>query len=227
MRDRYEIVATKNMKWKNYNPAVAEAMQEMGIDSIGLLYEQITDFLGSDCESKDFKSQISYASLRQTLIGQNNPYSEDQDEQIKYTPSALAIAAFFKKSVEDLFGEIPEEDVRIQVGGRIKKIPREEAIVPLRDHFGNYSGADQMLKEKEFIASMERALGSLKPKEKSTIEFLFGFGGDIMQHPCIANELGVTPNRISQIKKRAIEKLKHPSVSRHLRPYYYENPEIL
>ncbi len=236
MKDRGRKIAAKNMKWENYSSAVTEAMREKGIASIGLLFEQIIEFLNSDDQGSDvFESQISYDNLRKTLMGEMHPYSKGADDGTEYTSVSLAIAAFFKKPVEDLFGEIPEEDIWIQVGSKIKAIPMKGSIVPLSESFHGSSRADEMLEKNEFIAVVERGLLSKLPRETDqldrkrmvkVIKSRFGFDGPALTLEETAVHHGVVRGRIRQIEVKALRRLRNVSVARDLWPYYYDSPEV-
>lgn len=217
------------MKWESYIPAVAEAMQEKGIASIGLLFEQVMKFLDSeDRGSEAFEVQIMYGNLRDTLMGKTLPYNKCDDNQAEYTPVALAVAAFFKRPVEDLFGEIPDEDVWIQVGNKKKVIPRAESVIPMSRHFHDVSRTDQVLEKREFMTVVEDGLLSKLPRETdqlnrdrmvTIIKSRFGFGGPALTFDEAAAYHGITRERIRQIEAKALRRLRHPSVSFNLRPF--------
>ena len=64
-----------------------------------------------------------------------------------------------------------------------------------------------------------KALSTLSEREAEVIRLYFGIDGESLTLEQIGDRLGFTRERIRQIKKRAILRLRHPSRSRALRPY--------
>jgi RNA polymerase primary sigma factor len=67
---------------------------------------------------------------------------------------------------------------------------------------------------------VERVLSTLTPRQARILCLRFGLRGE---HPHtlkeVATKFGLTPERIRQIERKALRRLRHPSRSRHLRPY--------
>jgi RNA polymerase primary sigma factor len=75
--------------------------------------------------------------------------------------------------------------------------------------------ANQLLKEQ-----LDDILGLLPAKERRVIELRFGLGdGRSRTLDEVGQEFGVTRERIRQIQKKALGKLRHPSQSRKLKDY--------
>jgi len=67
---------------------------------------------------------------------------------------------------------------------------------------------------------LSKALESLTPRERRIIELRFGLGNeDSLTLAEVGTELGLTKERIRQIEKEALAKLRHPSHSRELVGY--------
>jgi RNA polymerase primary sigma factor len=67
---------------------------------------------------------------------------------------------------------------------------------------------------------VNRTLESLTPRERRVIELRFGLGNEYGRTLAEAGtELGLTKERIRQIEKEALTKLRHPSHSRELIGY--------
>ncbi len=65
-----------------------------------------------------------------------------------------------------------------------------------------------------------RTLGSLTPRERCVIELRFGLGNEYSRTLAeVGTELGLSKERIRQIEKEALAKLRHPSHSRELIGY--------
>ena len=79
--------------------------------------------------------------------------------------------------------------------------------------------------EEEATASLlkvklSRTLESLTPRERRIIELRFGLGGEYSRTlDEVGTELGLTRERIRQLEKEALAKLRHPSHSRELIGY--------
>ena len=69
-------------------------------------------------------------------------------------------------------------------------------------------------------AKLSRTLESLTPRERRIIELRFGLGNEYSRTLAeVGTELGLTKERIRQIEKEALAKLRHPSHSRELVGY--------
>ena len=69
-------------------------------------------------------------------------------------------------------------------------------------------------------AKLSRTLESLTPRERRIIELRFGLGNEYSRTlEEVGTELGLTKERIRQIEKEALAKLRHPSHSRELVGY--------
>jgi RNA polymerase primary sigma factor len=67
---------------------------------------------------------------------------------------------------------------------------------------------------------LSKTLGSLTPRERRIIELRFGLGNEYSRTlEEVGTELGLSKERIRQIEKEALAKLRHPSHSRELIGY--------
>jgi RNA polymerase primary sigma factor len=67
---------------------------------------------------------------------------------------------------------------------------------------------------------LNKTLGSLTPRERRVIELRFGLGNEYCRTLVeVGTELGLSKERIRQIEKAALAKLRHPSHSRELIEY--------
>ena len=79
--------------------------------------------------------------------------------------------------------------------------------------------ADKGLTSESLSTEIERALQILTPREREIIKSFFGIGCQEMTLEEIGERLDLTRERVSQIKEKAIRKLKKPSASKLLKSY--------
>jgi RNA polymerase primary sigma factor len=95
-------------------------------------------------------------------------------------------------------------------GSQLGDLIADQTIVQPEDE-----ATASLLREK-----LNRTLGSLTPRERRVIELRFGLGNEYGRTLAEAGtELGLTKERIRQIEKEALTKLRHPSHSRELIGY--------
>lgn len=79
---------------------------------------------------------------------------------------------------------------------------------------------DGMLIDESLKIEVERALATLTKREAEVVKLYFGLG---REHPLTLEEIGelfnLTRERVRQIKEKAIERLRHASRSKTLRPF--------
>lgn len=82
----------------------------------------------------------------------------------------------------------------------------------------NSSEADESLIQASISKELESVLNKLSPRESDVLRMLFGLGMPSMQIEEIANRLGVGSERIRQIQREAIEKIRinYSSILREL-----------
>ncbi|MBU1252366.1 MAG: RNA polymerase sigma factor RpoD/SigA [Nanoarchaeota archaeon] len=67
--------------------------------------------------------------------------------------------------------------------------------------------------------NIEQVISSLQEREQEVLKSYFGLDGEEETLEEIGNRLGVTRERIRQIRDKALEKLRHPSRAEKLSPY--------
>ncbi len=88
-----------------------------------------------------------------------------------------------------------------------ESIDIEETMTKVADHC--------WLKE-----SIAKVLDTLLPREKKVLEMRYGLkGGETMTYEQIGREFGVTRERVRQIERRALSKLRHPTRRKELTGY--------
>ncbi|MDE2874940.1 MAG: RNA polymerase sigma factor RpoD/SigA [Gemmatimonadota bacterium] len=81
-------------------------------------------------------------------------------------------------------------------------------------------GPDEPILEKALAEALEAALGTLHAREARVLRLYFGLGDeDPMSLEGIGSRLGVTRERVRQIKQQALKRLRHASRARVLKPF--------
>ncbi len=82
------------------------------------------------------------------------------------------------------------------------------------------TGPEQEAFEKALKNNVETALSSLKPREARILRLYYGLDGEeAMTLEEIGQQLGVTRERVRQIKERALARLRHVSRARSLESF--------
>ncbi len=79
--------------------------------------------------------------------------------------------------------------------------------------------ADKTLINESLSIEVDRALGTLTERERDIIKLFFGIGGQEMTLEEIGERFGLTRERVRQIKKKAIRRLRQQSRSKLLKSY--------
>jgi RNA polymerase primary sigma factor len=89
----------------------------------------------------------------------------------------------------------------------------------LADQFS--SGPDDETYERALSGTIEEALGTLKEREARVIRLYYGLedARDPMTLEEIGSLLGITRERVRQIKEKALARLRHASRARYLESY--------
>ena len=81
-------------------------------------------------------------------------------------------------------------------------------------------GPDEPILEKALTEALEAALSTLRAREAKVLRLYFGLGDeDPMSLERIGSRLGVTRERVRQIKQQALGRLRHASRARMLEPF--------
>jgi RNA polymerase primary sigma factor len=66
---------------------------------------------------------------------------------------------------------------------------------------------------------VERALSTLTARERDIVKYFFGIGVQDLTLEEIGNKMGLTRERVRQIKEKAIRRLRHRARSKLLKDY--------
>ena len=130
--------------------------------------------------------------------------------------------------------ELPAESVRGMMDASQHAIALERPVGDDGDsEFGDFiedqdtpspveSATQHLLQE-----TIEEVLSELTPRQSHILRLRFGLGGgDPHTLEEIANKFGLSRERIRQLEKEALRRLRHPRLAHNLRDYLSESPNI-
>lgn len=165
----------------------------------------------------------------------------EKTNTIRLPVHVIEMKSFFHKVTSELFEELDREPSAMEIAERsglpIEKVtmldqlscrPASlEATVGKREQrLGDFIEDNKTVSPLEEISQLElvdvtrRALASLSPREEGVLKSRFGIDGKPVQTlKTIGGRLGVSKERVRQIEKRAIQKLRHVSRSAELESF--------
>ena len=85
-------------------------------------------------------------------------------------------------------------------------------------------GIDEAMIKESLEIDMSFLLSTLKDRERDVLKMFFGIGGESeLDLNEIAEKVGLTRERVRQIKEKAVRRLRHRKISRKLIPYMGHN----
>lgn len=157
------------------------------------------------------KIGVSYPSLLELLTLKKKPV-DSRFGELEYTDTAKKIAEYFGQNVVALF---PTELYELPTPCSVVEVPLNYVRAFIDGCNPEAKAIDEERKEE-----INRSLKSLSPREEKVIRARFGI--DDGREKTLAETgamLNVTGGRANQIEQRALRKLRHPSLSRHLKPF--------
>ncbi|MCG8411141.1 MAG: RNA polymerase sigma factor RpoD/SigA [Bacteroidales bacterium] len=139
------------------------------------------------------------------------------EQQFDRTPTAEELAEYVdlpKDKVEDtlqLSGKPLSVDAPFSDG-------EEGSLLDVMEN-SDSPNADSSLLDESLAREVERTLSILPDKEKLVLKYYYGIGGKELSLEEIGFELGLTRERVRQIKEKAIRRLRHSSKNKLLKKY--------
>ena len=139
------------------------------------------------------------------------------EQQFDRTPTAQELAEFV---------ELPKDKVEdtLQLSGKPLSVDapfsdgEEGSLLDVMEN-ADSPNADSSLLNESLAKEVERTLSILPDKEKLVLKYYYGIGGKELSLEEIGFELGLTRERVRQIKEKAIRRLRHSSKNKLLKKY--------
>ena len=148
-------------------------------------------------------------------INKTYAFLEQAHERV---PSAEEIAKELDMTISDVKESMKNSGRHVSMDAPLVEGEDSNLYDVLRS--GESPNPDKELMHESLRTEIERALGTLTPREADVVRLYFGLGN---QHPMTLEEIGetfdLTRERVRQIKEKAIRRLKHTSRSKILKTY--------
>jgi RNA polymerase primary sigma factor len=145
--------------------------------------------------------------------------SRQLDQELGRAPSAAEIAKKLNLSEEEVQDTMHIANTHVSLDDPYSNDQDDNALVDyLMDE--NAQMPDDHTYERALSDDMEKALATLSEREQLILSLYFGLNGeDPLTLEEIGKKLGLTRERIRQIKEKAIMRLRHSSRAKFLRGY--------
>ena len=139
------------------------------------------------------------------------------EQKYDRTPTAAELAEYI---------DLPTDKVEdtMQLSGKPLSVDapfadgEEGSLLDVMENFDS-PNADNSLLEESLAKEVERTLSILPEKERMVLRYYYGIGGKDLSLEEIGYELGLTRERVRQIKEKAIRRLRHSSKNKLLKKY--------
>lgn len=145
--------------------------------------------------------------------------SRQLDQELGRAPSAGEIAKRLRLSEEEVEDTMHIANTHVSLDDPYSNDQDDASLVDyLQDDHA--ASPDEETYEKALSDDMEKALATLSERERLILAMYFGLSGEQpLTLEEIGKELGLTRERIRQIKEKAIMRLRHSSRSKFLKGY--------
>lgn len=148
-----------------------------------------------------------------------NKVINDLEARLGYVPSDIEIAEYLGWTVEEVTEVINNFNYNSMIS--LDSFVGDDEDNTLKDFVADEkSDSFEVVNDNDLKKVILSALDTLTSKEAMVIKNRFGFDGEVKTLAEIGKSLGVTRERVRQIEKRALIKLRHPTRTRKLKDYY-------
>lgn len=145
--------------------------------------------------------------------------SRQLDQELGRSPTPEEIAARLKISTQEVEETMVIANTHVSLDDPYSADKDDTALVDHLTAEGQES-PDEGTYTAALSDDLDRALGTLSERERRVLAMYFGLGGDEpMTLEDIGRKLGLTRERIRQIKEKAIQRLRHSTRARFLQGY--------
>lgn len=158
---------------------------------------------------------VQLPSNREAIIYRLQRTEAHLANKLGYWPTAEEVAKEFRLSISEVEEARQLSKYPVPVGVPLDSDGDDNRQFELEDL--NSLLPDQKLFQEEMAQKIQQCLDELSPKEAQVIELYFGLNGEEpLTLKAIGQRLGLTRERVRQIKIKALGRLRHPSRVRRL-----------
>jgi RNA polymerase primary sigma factor len=156
---------------------------------------------------------------RSSLLYKIGRASRELDQQMGRVPTADEIAVHLRLPVEEVEETMKIANNHVSLDMTLSDEGDDKSFMAhLEDE--EATGPDEFVESRMLGESMMRALQTLNDRERKIMELYFGLNGkEPLTLEDIGKRVGLTRERIRQIKEQAIQKLRHSSRSKYLKDF--------
>jgi RNA polymerase primary sigma factor len=156
---------------------------------------------------------------RSNVLYKVSKATRELDQQLGRTPTPEEIAERIDLSLDDVLDASRISNSHVSLDEKIPGDGDDKSFVErLEDEDGVRT--DELAFKNMLSEDLNRALNTLADRERQIMEMYFGLNGEEpLTLEDIGKRIGLTRERVRQIKEQAIQRLRHRSRSRYLEDY--------
>jgi RNA polymerase primary sigma factor len=151
-------------------------------------------------------------------INKINRVLRDLEQEFEREPTAEEIGAQLDMTAEEVIHALSLKTRHISVDAPIGE-SEEGTLLDVMISEDDITPDDDLMRD-SLKVEVERALNTLTHKEREVVSYFFGLNchGTLTLEE-IGHQMGLTRERVRQIKEKAVRRLRHTNRSKTLRPY--------